>query len=178
MNLAQPGSLSLLYGKYPEHPNARPGPPNLQGDVLNFALNCALKRGWPSLKSLPFKQVWNWLTRELPYTLDLANMAHHKALFTILRICSEQTSESDTILLIAQVLEAFFSGGKAGIGSTVKQRLELVLGEPKTHKSWFNKFYDLRHRIAHGSMALLRPVSWRTKVIPLPTSILTGLLIL
>jgi hypothetical protein len=39
----------------------------------------------------------------------------------------------------------------------VRQRLELVLGEPKTHKNWFDKFFNLRYRIAHGSMAILRP---------------------
>ena len=153
MNLAQPGSLDLFSCRYPEHPNAFPPPPNLRGNVLEFARQHALERGWPPLKSLPFKQVWNWLTGELPYSLDLADKAHHKALFTILRICSTQTNESDTILLIAQALEAFFSGGKEVIGSTVKQRLELVLGEPKTHKNWFNKFYDRRSHIAHGSSA-------------------------
>jgi hypothetical protein len=61
------------------------------------------------------------------------------------------------ILLIAQVLEAFFSDGRQGIGAVLRERLELVLGIPATHSKWFSKFYERRSRIAHGSAPVFRP---------------------
>ena len=32
-----------------------------------------------------------------------------------------------------------------------------MLGTPTSHKRWFSKFYDLRSRVAHGDVPLLRP---------------------
>ncbi|MFN6566053.1 hypothetical protein [Dendronalium sp. ChiSLP03b] len=174
MNLALPGSITVHSAEYLE-PNAlepnfssllssTPGiqlnvlkPPEMSGSSLESAFIHALNRGWPPLAQIPFQTVWSWLSEELPYSLDLAEKPHHKALFTLLRITSTQTNETDTILLIAQALEALFVDGKEGIGSTLKQRLELVLGTPKSHKNWFSKFYSRRSQIAHGSMPILRP---------------------
>ncbi|BCL34510.1 HEPN domain-containing protein [Nostoc sp. MS1] len=174
MNIALPGSIALYSAEYietnafesksssllykiPGIKSAVPKPPEMNASILESAFIHALDRGWPPLQQMPFKTVWNWLEGELPYSLDLAEKPHHKALFTILRITSKQTNILDTILLIAQALEALFVDGKEGIGSTLKQRLELVLGTPQSHKNWFSKFYNRRSQIAHGSAAILRP---------------------
>ncbi|RCJ29027.1 hypothetical protein A6770_01130 [Nostoc minutum NIES-26] len=173
MNLSFPGSITLYSSEYVKAnelvpkffslyriPGVKPDvpkPPELSAYILESAFIHALRRGWPKLTQLPFQTVWSWVTEELPYSLDLAEKPHHKALFTLLRITSNQTNHTDTILLIAQALEALFVDGKEGIGNTLKQRLELVLGTPQTHKNWFSKFYNRRSQIAHGSMPILRP---------------------
>ena len=120
----------------------------------------ARERGWPHLRHLAFADCWSWLEGELPYHLELAEEPHHRALFTLLNVCAPGVSETDMILHVAQVLEAFFTDKRQGITSVLRQRLELVLGEPSTHQNWFNRFYERRSRIAHGSAPVLRPGSY------------------
>jgi hypothetical protein len=42
------------------------------------------------------------------------------------------------------------------IGKMLKDRIHLVLGEPKSHKKWITDFYNLRSRIIHGDYPLVR----------------------
>ncbi|MFN8497967.1 MAG: hypothetical protein U0641_08930 [Anaerolineae bacterium] len=94
----------------------------------------------------------------------LGRLLQLKSLFTVLRISEVDVTETEIILYIAQVLEAFFSEGKEGIAWVLKNRIHRVLGLPDTHKKWFNKFYDIRSRVAHGNLPMLRPgdFNWDT----------------
>lgn len=157
LNLAVPGSLTLYAAQYPDITDPVPEPPQHSADILEFACNHALERGWPPVGCLSFPTVWKWLSDRLPCELDLAEAPHQKALFTLLRATSPHTDEAATILLIAQALEALFVEGREGIGSMLRQRLELVLGSPTTHKNWFQRFYERRSKIAHGITPVLRP---------------------
>ena len=60
-------------------------------------------------------------------------------------------------MIVAQTLESLFAPGKEQIGGLLKRRIYSVLGEPEAHKSWFSRFYDLRSRVAHGDIPLVRP---------------------
>lgn len=171
MNLSLPGSFTLYSSKYQDerlfdNQESRYGfpaknlpltPPSLSGGSLESAFIHSKERGWPSLSRLPLEKVWMWLFEELPFGLNLTEEAHQIALFNLLRIVGNETNESDRILLIAQSLESLLLEPKDNKGSTLKNRLGIVLGMPKTHNNWFNKFYQRRSKIAHGSMPVLRP---------------------
>jgi hypothetical protein len=156
MNVALPGSMHLA-GRFVGELEITPAPPSLTSDLLESAFQHAVQRAWPPLSRLSFGQTWQWLEEELPYTLEVAEHPHHRALLSLLYLSTPGYREADMLLLIAQVLEAFFSDGKQGVGSVLRKRLELVLGAPATHSNWFNKFYERRSRIAHGSAPVFRP---------------------
>lgn len=156
MNAALPGCCRIG-GSYLDDPEDSLPPPDVSGNSLESAFVHAQERGWPNLRRLPFSECWSWMEAELPYHLETATEPHHRALLTLLRLCGEGVAETDTMLQVAQVLEAFFSDGRQGIGAILRTRLELVLGEPPTHQKWFNKFYAQHSRIAHGSAPILRP---------------------
>lgn len=156
MNLALPGSSSFVLTK-DEFPTEEHAPPNLSSNVLEFAYSKARERGWPPLRRLELSRVWDWLHGAMLYELDIAAEPVDKALFALLRVCVPQTVYTDNILHIAQAYEGLFAEGRDNIGSILRQRIETVLGQSQTHKRWFSKFYELRSRIAHGSIPVLRP---------------------
>lgn len=160
LNITLPGSFSLGLSRYLEHEDALPSPPRLYAGDLETATTLASDRGWPPIARLDFDRTWSWITHGLPYETEVAGTAAQRALLSLLRIADPNRFEVDVILLVAQVLEAFFSDGREGIVSVLKQRLELVLGRPETHGRWFTKFYALRSRIAHGAMPVMRPGSF------------------
>ena len=61
------------------------------------------------------------------------------------------------ILILSQGLEAVLGGGSERIGSALKARVDLILGEPTAHKRWISDFYGLRSRIIHGAFPIVRP---------------------
>lgn len=157
MNVAAPGSFNLFASRYSNAADTEYPPPNLSSDILEGAVAKAHERGWPALRRLPVADVWSWLQHGMSYDVDIATDDVDKVLFTVLRVCEPQEVDVDNVLHVAQALEALFASGRESIGSVVQQRLEAVLGEPTSHKRWFTRFYDVRSRIAHGSMPVLRP---------------------
>jgi hypothetical protein len=160
MNLAVPGSANFFSSRYEEVRHADYPPPQLSSDIFEGAYATALDRGWPSLRRLALVDVWTWLHDALSYDLDLAAEPVDKALFALLRVCeSHPVDESDAsnVLYITQAVEALFAVGRKHIGANLRARLEALLGEPPLHRGWFTKFYDLRSRIAHGGIPMLRP---------------------
>jgi hypothetical protein len=156
-NIAVPGSCNLFSCRYPEFPDAQPGPPHHNANILEFAYNHAHEVGWPPIGPLGFGDVWHWLHDVMIYDLDIAEHPLEKALFTLLRVCTPDAVETHNILEIAQVLESLFAEGRDNIGTILRHRIEAVLGIPRDNKKWFSRLYELRSRIAHGGVPLLRP---------------------
>jgi len=157
MNLAVPGSANFFASRYAEDTGNEYPPPNLSADILEGAYTKAKERGWPLLVPLAVGDVWNWLHDAMSYDLDVAREPADKALFALLHICEPQEIDTENILRTAQAFEALFSGGREGIGAALQQRIEAVIGTPASRKRWFTKFYDLRSRVAHGDVPMLRP---------------------
>lgn len=83
MNTALPGACRIA-GHYRGEEDVYP-PPSITGDWLESAFVHATERGWPPLRQLPFAQCWTWIQAELPYHLEVAEEAHHRALLMLLR---------------------------------------------------------------------------------------------
>lgn len=157
MNLSVPGSANFYASRYTEQADNDYPPPDLSSSILEGAYAKACERGWPCFRPVTVRQSWNWLQEAMSYDLDVARAPVDRALFAVLHVCEPQEVDAENILRVAQAFEALFAGGRESIGSVLHQRMEAVLGAPMSHKRWFNKFYDLRSRIAHGDVPVLRP---------------------
>jgi len=122
------------------------------------AYQSALTRGWPLFQRIELAGVWEWLELNGPLGLDVAREPWHRALFTILRVGSQESHGPDEILLCVQAIEALL--GQGAPASVVKKRAESVLGIPRTHKSWYRVLHDTRSRVVHGAAPIVRPGAW------------------
>ena len=156
MNISAPGSCNLWPCELLDFPNS--APLNLNADTLDDALFDALEEGWPELQWIPFQKTWEWLHRDLAYDKEIAETPSQKAFFSLLRICTWRQWEPENALILTQVFESILTPGKDSILKTLKQRLEIVLGSPPTHKKWFDRLYESRSRIIHGVAEVPRPV--------------------
>jgi hypothetical protein len=159
MNIATPGSCNLAPCEYPDHPDPPFPPPRLNANVLDDALFDALsmEEGWPRLRRIPFHATWEWLHRDLAYHIEAATSPTQKAFFGLMRICTRQQEDPDNILVLSQAIEALLDPGRKSIQRVLGQRLRLLIGSSPSHPEWFNRFYQLRSRIIHGSAPVLRP---------------------
>lgn len=167
MNLSVPGSCNLHRASFlaRRSPEKRIGLRtqrevwiDLSAEQLEFAYQSALKRGWPPFQRVELAGAWEWLERNGTLGLDVAREPWHRALFTILRVGSQQSHGSDVILLCVQAIEALL--GQGAPASVVKRRVESVLGIPRTHKNWYRVLHDTRSRIVHGAAPIVRPGEW------------------
>lgn len=130
----------------------------LDSQVLNIAFYYAREWSWPLLQPLSFATTWAWVNAGLPYDCDIAKTPSQKALFALLRIAVRNKSVPYDLLIFAEAFEGLLIKSKSEpITKTVRRRLDLLLGAFEDHHVWFNKLYDVRSRIVHGSEAVIRP---------------------
>jgi hypothetical protein len=157
MTLAHPGSCNLLFSRYVGIDDDTWPAPSLSGGRLESAVLHAKETGWPDIATLPFAQVWEWLAKTDVLNTTVATDPVHKALFALLTVCEENTSEPASILMVMQALESLLVVGHQGIRSLARSRLETILGTPRAGRRVFADLYALRCRIAHGGMPVARP---------------------
>lgn len=167
MNLSVPGSCNLQRASFlaRRSPEKRIGLRtqrevwiDLSAGPFENAYQSALERGWPPFQRIELAGAWEWLERNGTLALDVAREPWHRALFTILRVGSRRSHDSDVIQLCVQAIEALL--GQAAPASVVKRRVESVLGIPPTHKSWYRELHDTRSRFVHGAAPIVRPGEW------------------
>jgi hypothetical protein len=130
----------------------------LDSEVLNIAFNYAREFTWPTIESLPFEATWRWLHDDLQYDCDVAKTSSQKALFGLLRVCVRRRSVPYDLLIFAEAFEGLLVKPKSEpILATGRRRLNLLLGEFPEAPDWFDKLYDARSRLAHGSAPIIRP---------------------
>ena len=168
MNVSTPGSCNLspcefldLPDQNSVFPDEKSVPLNVNADTLDDALFDALEERWPKLGWIPFSDTWEWLHRDLAYDIEVAETPSQKAFFSLLRVCTWRQGETENALILTQAFESILSPGKDSIQKTLKQRLEILVGPPPTHKKWFDQLYELRSRIVHGVAEVPRPVGIR-----------------
>ena len=129
----------------------------LAGEVLEGAWNRARDDGWPHLQPLSFSRTWEWLAEARFHECGVAASPLQKALCAVLEVAVATTHDTTRILIVAQALEALMTESEAGPPGAMRRRMEVILGKPAARRNWFNKFYTLRSRIAHGSEPWIRP---------------------
>jgi hypothetical protein len=128
------------------------------GDSLEAAWSEASSWAYPPLVRLQFSDVWGWLIRSGFDRCSVALSPLHKALVTLLTIARHPTrTAASDVLALSQALEAMLSNSTERVGSSLKSRVDLILGEPLSHKRWLTDFYALRSRIIHGAFPIIRP---------------------
>jgi hypothetical protein len=165
MNLAVPGSLDLAEA-FTIDPEDNDDLPRLSAyDWANAATTASIE-GWPEITRLPFATTWEWLHSDMLYDLEVAETPSQIALVTLLQVGRRSWLDPANVLSIAQALEALLAAGRESIGSTLRNRIETILGAPTERKNWFQKFYDTRSRIVHGAYPHIRPAAATAGVDP------------
>lgn len=160
MNLALPGSCNLYQTSYVGCPEPVWPPVDLGASIFEDAWHQAQSSGWPPLKQLSFAKTWDWLHNDtgLIYATDIGTTPVQKALYALLSVGNHnQTTDQDLVLLIAQTLESLLVDRAAGVAAVLRERVEALFGFPGERKKWVSQFYDLRSRIAHGAVPVIRP---------------------
>lgn len=114
---------------------------------------------YPKLSNISFTKTWDWINAIKLPGIGLANSSAQKACLLLLDICSNPKFTVENILVVSRGFEAVFTTSSDGIARTLKERIQLLLGEPKSNKKWLSKFYDIRSRIIHGDLPVTRN-SW------------------
>lgn len=149
VNLSYPGILSIAHSYHYFK--------DLEVPLLSCDYIFNNEHDWPEIYNLNFKDVWDWFEIQKFCEIDTSVTSCQKGLFSLLKISNSKYSYEDTIPAIAQALESILQVGSDNIGKILKERMSLILGEPKTSTKWFAKFYSLRSRIVHGDGELYRP---------------------
>jgi hypothetical protein len=123
------------------------------------------KYGWPEIKEISFKKVWNWLLEHDFWSDVNAETNIQKAIFALMYSIiahSFQKQYEIEMIYLAFALEALFDTPEQGISNSLRERIFLVLGTPQQNikkvRQEINSFYEARSKFAHGDMKLINPV--------------------
>jgi hypothetical protein len=163
LNLSSPGCFNLDGGYISVGDSDRTDMLKLSDKVLAEAYHCTSKFGsWPAISSLPLGETWKWLSSLKIDTKSIARSAVEKVVFALLHAC-EQHYTPHQVMWLSIALEALFdTSPDTSIGKTLRNRIFLVLDEPRTHKKnvrqLINNFYKLRSSLVHGNLEVPHPV--------------------
>lgn len=112
----------------------------------------AQKTGWPTIRSLPVLDVWNWV-----YTLNLPERLGDTAVSRAYNAWTYQFGEpgaGDPLQLFWALMgvEALFNDGRESVREQVLRRSQLLLGERRTHKADVGEMNRLRSAFVHGGL--------------------------
>jgi len=153
-NIAMPGSINSHPGFTLVGKNLQIETPSFYGDI-EYSIRLSLERGWPPVKDLPIKLVWNWLNKLDGFHMGLGKGPIGRGVASYSRLFrSDRGGQDYSQQLIWSLigLEAIYGRGNQGTKSQLLQKSEVLLGKPPTHKKKFGSAYDNRSRFLHGDL--------------------------
>jgi hypothetical protein len=121
---------------------------------IDFAYIHIEKIEWPSVISPKLQKTLNWL-RKFEINLHSSSKSPAgRAINAFSHIFSYELFETDSAKLFWCLLgiEALFASNNNGIMEQIRQRIQIVFGEPKEFKRKINKLYEFRSRLIHGDL--------------------------
>lgn len=115
--------------------------------------------GWPRLsKSSPW-QVWNWLSNINFHSSTHARNGAENALIALLQMndLDDLHAIHSSTMIISQALEKVLQIPDTSKAKNLAQHITAILGEPPNDKKFISRFYNLRSRLVHGTIPLIRP---------------------
>lgn len=161
MNIAHPGSC-CLFGAFAKGDDYEfeliPTP---DGERFYAAQLLCDKWQWPNLEAVSPSpiQVWEWLGLIDFRANYFAESSAQRALMALLEASSKRDgAKASTVVELVQALENLYISERTGLVALFRDRIQSVLGAPRTHTKWATRLYEMRSRIAHGSFPSIRPV--------------------
>lgn len=109
---------------------------------------------WPTYEILSFEKVLSWLNK---YQISLDTTSKNKASRAINAVSylinDSNLEHSKSHLFWAMLgIEALYASGSSNILTQIKEKVNIVLGEPKEFKNRLSKLYNFRSRLVHGDI--------------------------
>lgn len=159
MNIAFPSSLNLWYAEFYEDRDSYDVvayAPFYSAIALSRALELNINWQYAAIKKIPFEKIWTWINSVGIPGVGVANNPAQKACFILLNLSKTPEFNIENSIALSRVFEIILTDSNQGVNKIVKERLELLFGEPKENKKWFSQFYQLRSRVVHGDLPVTR----------------------
>ena len=157
MNLASRGGCSF-YGISFANIDKNYRKYSLSCDVIECAWHHSAINGWPIIKNIAFKDVWEWLESQDTRNFVLAKQPAQKAISILLSLSYKDDTDATDIVQVSQALESLLLNKSEPKARGIKRKIPSVLGDPpQGYDEWFGAFYKLRSDIVHGDYPIFRP---------------------
>lgn len=157
-NLAIPGSIQILDARFSgvgaRHYEAQ----TFDSRLLYGAMKTASANGSPTLQTLPFEVIWDWL--------DRCEVSHHptaistinKVLFTLLKVAEQRYEYSArTVLMVVYQLDVLLGHREPGQPAVTRNRAKLILGDIPESADCFAELYEVRNSLFLAHQPVHRP---------------------
>lgn len=158
VNMARPGALELGQGTIILNDEERREPGHQLGEMgkghlLQGAWRISRSLGWPEIKILGIRQVWEWANQQEGFSEGFGGGPTGRALNAFARRFGSNGQDDAANLLWALVgIEALYTEGQGSLQQQVNEKSQAFLGEMTQHKKKINRMYDFRSRFVHGDL--------------------------
>ena len=157
-NISVPGSIQLVGTWFTGDGSAHYEAQTFDSHLLYGAHQAAVMNEWPTLKSIPFSQVWAWLERTESSSTHTALKDINKALFTFLKVAQQrQEYSARTVMLVAYLLETLLDCRPSGLQSRLGSRLRAILGDIPEGADCIRELQEIRDNLFLASQPVHRP---------------------
>jgi hypothetical protein len=127
--------------------------PRISVAPLQGAYELAETIGWPKIRRMDFKKIWNWAIRQDGFLEGFSNNRTTRALNAFTNLSKLDMAFNPMQLVWALVgLEALYARGSSSLLEQVRDKSQLFLGEQTAFKKKINRMYDFRSRFVHGDL--------------------------
>lgn len=155
LNLALPGACQMLGVSFRGEAAHLFEAQAFDSKLFSDARMSAQQQNWPTLATLPFAQVWQWLEHCGFSRADIAISDLNKVLLNLLKLAQQrQRYGSRSALLMARQLELLL-GQEAP--ARLRERCALILGQIPEAADCFIELFRLRADLFQGSHPVRRP---------------------
>lgn len=127
-------------------------------DYLMNSFDFAYEHGnnikWPSIIGLNLEATLNWFIKFNVNLHSSSTSPSGRAINAFSHLFNYELHETDSSHLFWCLLgiESLFAVGTNNISDQIRQKLQIVLGEPREFKRKLNKLYEFRSRLIHGDL--------------------------
>lgn len=156
-NLALPGACQFVGARYEGAETGRFEAPHFSADLFTNAWLSAFDASWPTLKPIPFRQVWQWLIVRRISETDVAVASVNKVMFGLLDIAQHRyVSRHRDGMLVVHMIELLMKVSDGNV-ALLRERVIAALGKPTDQADSFNELYRLKDSLLRGDYPVRRP---------------------
>lgn len=151
LNLTYEFALDFLNGFVFNSEDLKLGETTIVHCHMDYAYEHSRKINWPKLSSIELSKTIDWfINNDISLELKSKNSAG-RAINSFSHLFGD-LSEKDSSFLFWSVLgiESILARGTKDISHQIKQKTNLLLGEPNEFKKKISKLYEYRSRLIHG----------------------------
>lgn len=123
-----------------------------QGGFLIGFFEPFLKLNWLEIRSIPFKQVWEWLQKQGVFSEYLGKTPIQRGICAFTHLHDRSSDDLSQLFWALVGLEAIFGRGRGDLRKQLAEKIQKYLGKLKAFKNIIGKLYDYRSLFIHGDL--------------------------